>query len=224
MKPERKPLVHVEGNDKATEKMFIEEGWEISHDPYAVCDLLCFTGGSDVAPSIYREPIHFKTHYDLDRDDKCIQLFVDHHKFTPMVGICRGGQFLNVMCGGSMFQHVDNHNKRHKAKLEGTDMTLEVTSSHHQMMLPRLTYESDKAEIILSAKETSFRQKSTALTALSQDEVTLPDIEALYYRKDECLCFQPHPEWVSKGSVERDLFFSLIKTLFSVEGEEKCAV
>src|SRR3546814_3238996 len=27
----------------------------------------------------------------------------------PMAGICRGGQFLNVMCGGSMIQHVEGH-------------------------------------------------------------------------------------------------------------------
>lgn len=223
METEKKPLVYVEGNDKTTENMFIEEGWEISSDPYAVCDLVCFTGGLDVAPSIYRAPIHPKTQYDLERDDECVQMFVDHHKFTPMVGICRGGQFLNVMCGGSLFQHVDGHHKSHKAKLEGTDMTLEVTSSHHQMMLPKLDYGVDRPELILTADESSFRQKFSALTALSNDEITLPDIEALFYREDECLCFQPHPEWVKKGSVERDLFFSLIKTLFKLEGKEECA-
>src|SRR5438309_1359385 len=53
----------------------------------------------------------------------------------PMAGICRGSQFLNVMAGGRLCQHLDGHGSWHD--METSDgRSFEVSSTHHQMMLP----------------------------------------------------------------------------------------
>ena len=69
-------------------------------------ELVVFTGGADVDPSLYRETMEVRTHSDLARDlfekmfYKACRTYV-----VPMVGICRGAQFLTVMNGGKLKQH-----------------------------------------------------------------------------------------------------------------------
>lgn len=71
-------------------------------------DGLLFTGGEDVAPAHYGEP----------RDPRCQEpdrerdLFEIHlaraalSQRTPVLGICRGLQLLNVAAGGSLYQDI----------------------------------------------------------------------------------------------------------------------
>jgi len=72
--------------------------------------MVSFTGGEDVSPSMYGEPVGYRTGTNKYRDIFEKQIFEQALKHNiPMVGICRGSQFLNVMCGGRMIQDVTNH-------------------------------------------------------------------------------------------------------------------
>jgi len=64
-----------------------------------------FTGGADVSPFMYGEKKLSVTCNDEHRDEQ-EKLFFERYTKVPKVGICRGGQFLNVMNGGKMWQHV----------------------------------------------------------------------------------------------------------------------
>lgn len=101
--------VLVIGNNFQVQGMFREAGWDITRD-FNNADLLCFTGGEDVNPALYGEPCHPYTGFNKQRDAVEKQIF--HHAIhegIPCVGICRGGQFLNVMHGGKLWQHVHGH-------------------------------------------------------------------------------------------------------------------
>jgi len=66
----------------------------------------------------------------------------------PVLGICRGQQVINVALGGSLFQHIDDHDQRalgrahlaHRVAIDPVselaraagETTLEVNSLHHQ--------------------------------------------------------------------------------------------
>ncbi len=126
------------------------------YDAYRLCDGILFTGGHDVSPSLYGEekskkcgsPCHIRDRmegYILDRcllDDK------------PLLGICRGIQFMNAYLGGTLYQDlpsqydsvVEHHmappydRKAHSVSvLPDTKLadiigegTIDVNSYHHQ--------------------------------------------------------------------------------------------
>src|SRR5206468_3407306 len=78
-------------------------------------DLVIFAGGADVDPVLYGEVPHETTCCDPKRDQQDMDLYlmcVEHG--IPMLGICRGAQFLHVMNGGKLWQHVDKHYGDHR--------------------------------------------------------------------------------------------------------------
>lgn len=75
----------------------------------ALCDGFLFTGGQDVAPSLYGEqtlPACGALHPGRDALEQVLyaQAFAAD---KPIFGICRGLQFLNVMQGGTLYQDLD---------------------------------------------------------------------------------------------------------------------
>lgn len=173
-------------------------------------DIICFTGGADVSAELYGDRQHKYTYNDSVRDRREAALF--HYcvvESIPMVGICRGGQFLNVMSGGRMYQHVENHTHDHWLTDKRTGEQVFVSSTHHQMMLP-----GDKALVLGIADQQGSREWYNG--QIFERDQSNTDIEVLYYEHTKSLCFQPHPEFTGypqmkawfKGLVEE---FLLVK-------------
>ncbi|MBQ3383699.1 MAG: gamma-glutamyl-gamma-aminobutyrate hydrolase family protein [Erysipelotrichaceae bacterium] len=137
--------------------------------------------GTDVDPKHYGQPLDPRSEcslYDiLETDRKAIMSYINSSK--KVLGICAGLQELNVLLGGTLHQHIDNHMIRGEThpvtlskdsklyKMYGTDR-ISVSSTHHQCI--------DKlAPGVLQA-------------ALSDDGI----IEA--FEKDNILAVQWHPE------------------------------
>src|SRR5512138_3194140 len=105
--------IYVVGGAYGYGKLFQEHGWEVVID-LDEADIACFTGGEDVSPNYYGEQKHIRTYSNPLRDSVEKSIFnVFMEKEIPMLGICRGGQFLNCMSGGKMYQHVSNHTCDH---------------------------------------------------------------------------------------------------------------
>lgn len=159
-------------------------------------DVVLFTGGEDVNPEMYGEPCLAKTNFNRARDEREHVIFKGAlDRELPMIGICRGGQFLNAENGGKLWQHVTGHTRNHIARIEvppfnkgNKRRTIEVTSTHHQMMIP-----ADDAIVLLTACE-ALEKNSPSFSKVGKSE-TEPDIEAVFYDDTNCLCFQPHPEF-----------------------------
>lgn len=99
------------------------------------------------------------------------------------------GQFLNVMSGGRMYQHVEKHTRSHSMTDVRTGETIYVSSTHHQMMMP-----SNKATIIATAALGGLREWYDG--EVFHKDVSNEDIEVVWYADTKCLCFQPHPEFM----------------------------
>ncbi|MGV1086549.1 MAG: gamma-glutamyl-gamma-aminobutyrate hydrolase family protein [Mycobacterium sp.] len=71
-------------------------------------DGLVITGGRDVDPAVYGHEPHQATDEPAgDRDDwEFALLHAALRKGTPVLGICRGAQVLNVALGGTLHQHL----------------------------------------------------------------------------------------------------------------------
>ena len=156
-------------------------------------DIVLFTGGEDVDPSLYGEAALQQTRFNPVRDKREKAIYEEALKANiPMVGICRGGQFLNVMNGGKMWQHVDGHCGNHKMAVLGKDeRIITVTSTHHQMMIP-----NEETALVLATANESSRKLAFNLdkTHAKGSDV---DTEVVWYENTSCLCFQPHPEFGS---------------------------
>ena len=75
-------------------------------------DGLILSGGGDVAPHYFNQPLAGaeESSIDLKRDGLEIGLAqAALARNLPIFGICRGCQVLNVAAGGAMVQHFDGH-------------------------------------------------------------------------------------------------------------------
>lgn len=201
--------VYVVGGGYAYERMFKQAGYALATSMQEA-DLLCFTGGADVSPELYGEE-NVGSYCSPERDKHEEQVFDwAYANDVPMVGICRGGQFLNVMNGGKMWQDVDNHaiSGTHKAvcKYWGEIM---VSSTHHQMMRP-----SADGEQIVWASLATYKLNAEGLDKLG-DLPMGDDCEVVYYKDTKSLCYQPHPEIVNEGHECRKHFLMLVDKLMA---------
>lgn len=205
--------VFVMGGDYLTKKMFLDRGFLVCNN-VTNADLVVFTGGADVSPFYYGEEKHSTTYCDPNRDKSEAQLFDYCYEElqVPMVGICRGSQFLTVMSDGKLWQNVDNHAGRgsHDAVIEATGDIIKVTSTHHQMMIP-----PDDAEILMTATETTTKERMQDKNSMYRLRIVRPDpqekdIEAIWIERTKCLCTQFHPEYPNATKECTDTFFEML--------------
>lgn len=167
-------------------------GWEIVTE-LVDADLVLFTGGSDVNPTLYGEKVHPQSMVDEQRDRDDLSVFYAAQiRQMPMSGICRGGQFLNVMNGGRMYQHVTGHALGHTHELVDTrsGQALQVSSTHHQMMIA-----GSRGEIRGTGGRLATRKEWMDGDKIVCDFDQEDDVEVVLYLGRRTLCFQPHPEF-----------------------------
>jgi len=181
-------------------------------------DLIVFTGGPDISPEIYGQTKLPGVHVNIERDKKELAIY-QKYKDLPKVGICRGGQLLNVLCGGNLWQDINKHYNDHEVinllstgKYEAGE-SIFMTSSHHQMMIP-----GSGAEVIAIAQNASG-DKGIATVHKSSDANLKPtpyDPEVIWYEKEKTLCFQGHPEYLNTRTSRDscDYFFNLMNYFY----------
>ena len=197
----------VGGGGMGYAKMFIAAGWALSKD-IREADLVQFTGGEDVSPELFDEEKHPYTGNSFQRDLFEAGYFAIAQRMgIPMAGICRGGQFLNVMSGGSMYQHVEKHATGHNHDLIdiNTGRAISVSSTHHQMMIA-----GNDGVLVATANLGGFKEDmlNNVPTRRPRDTV---DTESVYYPTTKALCFQPHPEFFGPEHECFQYYFELIE-------------
>jgi len=202
--------VFIVGGGINYETMFEDMGWEIT-EQIDDADLVQFTGGSDVSPHLYGEETHPRTHSSLLRDTGEIKVYEDClRQGKPMAGICRGGQFLHVMSGGKLWQHIPGHAimHTHSAWSYDKETVLHVTSTHHQAM----RYSKDVGEVLLWAAAHGAHQHMSDGMVVAV-EVT-HNVESVYHMESKSFCYQPHPEF-EQGEC-REYYFDKLLELFGL--------
>jgi hypothetical protein len=199
-------------------RMFMNEGNFVGTDDPDKADIICYTGGADVHPSTYGEQVDpvINCYYDIARDRSDVEMFkFAKAKGVYQVGICRGGQFLNVMSGGKLWYDIDNHTQAHHASIVHTQdgVLVEkgkvlVSSTHHQQFIA-----GPGAEILMIADECTMKLNASDQWVLGNDTTEDEyDLESVWYPKTGCLCFQPHPEFGEYVDCRKTFFQFLEKT------------
>lgn len=159
------------------------------------CDLVIFTGGEDVSPSIYGEKTGKYTDFNTSRDLEEMGYFdLAKQEGKPMLGICRGSQFLCVMSGGRLVQHQENNEAVHPIVTSDGSIVL-ITSSHHQAQFP---YEMDKKAYKLLAWTEGISKMHWDGDNKEISKEPFKEAEIVFYPTTNCLGIQGHPEWQSR--------------------------
>jgi GMP synthase-like glutamine amidotransferase len=190
----KKILVLKGDSYKAVGEMFARHGYEVLYgvENLSQADVVVFTGGSDVSPYIYGEEPHGARGCDPIRDEFEKGIFNEYPTSKVKIGICRGGQLLNVLNGGRMFQDLGLITGIVPV-FDTENGYIDVLVDHHQGM------ESNPPE--------ALGWGACAWHELRSD-LYWPDY-AIFYPKTKSFCFQPHPEWGHKGT--EDYFFELLE-------------
>ena len=184
-------------------------------------DIVLFTGGEDVSPSLYKTRQHPTTRCNKERDKAEVSVFKKIKPTQLALGICRGSQFLCVMNGGKLVQNCWNHALRDTHGIIGdNNIEYEITSTHHQMQYPYNLNEGDYHVLFT----TSCLRSSGCYEGGNINIETIinkgePEI-VLYHKEGmpKCLAIQGHPEYMRPNAPVIEMLNNLIdETLNSIE-------
>ncbi len=163
-------------------------GCSIVDDPLE-SDFVIFTGGSDVNPDLYNESAIPETYVDLKRDQDDLVLWsLCRLEGIPMVGICRGAQFLWVKMGGELYQDIDNHNDGfHDIFVFEDNKKYRASSVHHQSCRPKAL---PGLKMIANCAISNTRKSAT-----HTHTGIMSDFEIYAFEKEGILGIQGHPEY-----------------------------
>lgn len=157
-------------------------------------DLVLFTGGADVTPGLYAEEAHSETSNDARRDAKEVAEFKKALALDiPMIGICRGAQFLCVMAGGKLVQDMENKYSQHPIQMWDGSIQ-QITSTHHQAMCP-FNLAKDEYHLLGWGENLSNHHEGGKREELSEYWEDFKEAEICYFPDIKALCIQGHPEY-----------------------------
>ena len=124
----------------------------------------------------------------------------------PMLGICKGIQFLNVLCGGDLYQDIYTQKETTILHLQ----SLERSYLHHHVEIKEGTH---LAEILGAGTHAVNSMHHQAVRTPGEDIVvsaTAPDgtIEAIESRNGQIVAVQWHPEGLIHSAPEMNRLFA----------------
>jgi len=180
-----------------------------------MCDGFLFTGGHDVTTDLYGEtPIGDVVQSCLKRDvmEKVfLEIAIDDDK--PVLGICRGIQFINVALGGSLYQDIPMQYPSKTKHRQNAPYDLPVHTVNIIEKTPLFALLNTPKLQVNSLHHQAIKQLSPELKEMAISEDGL--IEAVYMPGHRFLwAVQWHPEYSHKtDSSSKAIFSEFVKSM-----------
>lgn len=173
----------------------------------SLLDGLVLSGGTHVHPERYGQAPQVSARYDRKRDATDQQLLEQAEQIgIPVLGICRGAQFINVFRGGSLCQNVT---------------PLRINTRHRPLLLPlqtvRLVTASRLEQVMQSPVIGANRIHSQAIKRLGRHlQVTAVDNDLFVQgfentRGQWLMGVQWHPEYLLYHGGHRRIFAQFVE-------------
>ena len=176
-------------------------------------NVVLFTGGEDVDPSLYGCKREQCTHSNLKRDLAERAIFEKVRPDQVCLGCCRGSQMLCVMNGGILVQHCYNHAIGYTHGITDGSTLYQITSTHHQMQYP---YNLNRADYDVLFTTEPRRSPEYVGEKINQNAIiNNGEPEIVLYHKEgfpKCLAVQGHPEMIPDSPVAK-MISDLVKRL-----------
>lgn len=178
------------------------KGIDVSKQGLDGCDALLLWGGEDVHPRYYGE--NLSMYCDALKENSRDEAEWRAMKWAktmgiPIIGVCRGAQFLCAFAGGKIVQDITGHTgSKHGVDCtnfrRGKDtMHTECVSAHHQMMYP---FDIPHELLAITSMNRSHHYYGDVYSY--KDIVCEPEI--VYFPTVKGIGIQSHPEWMSANS------------------------
>lgn len=186
-------------------------------------DVVVFTGGQDINPSIYGCEKHDTTYYTKSRDDFELAAYAQVRPDQVCYGACRGAQLGAALNGCILVQDVENHwcSGTHEiSRFFGEDdlpQELRVPSLHHQMVYPYDLPKSDYTLLYVSKHNRSSYYHGDKITedkVRNIKEYGEPEV-MIFHRPGKPVFFgvQGHPEMLSSDHPTNIIFNNILNKL-----------
>lgn len=174
-------------------------------------EIVFFTGGEDVDPSIYGCKKHERTYSNIKRDKDELEVYRQVQLHQLIVGVCRGSQLCSVLNGGLIVQDVHNHGLWGTHEITNGKEKYQITSTHHQMQYPYNLREEDYDILFWANGLSKGYYAGDGIDPEKIIERGEPEV-VLYHKKNKpkCLAIQGHPEMMQYG-VLHDMLNNLIE-------------
>ncbi len=155
------------------------------------------TGGADINPARWKEPLHPKAslmHADKEASDF---LYAGEalRRDVPVLAICLGCQEINVALGGSLHQHIEGHEG-------GLEHPVEVSDSKLRDLVGR-------APTVNSYHHQAINRLGKGLTVTARTDGVIEGIESEKHRF--VVGVQWHPERIASRPEQKKLFRAFVE-------------
>lgn len=176
-------------------------------------EVVLFTGGEDVDPSLYGKERFQTTYSNLERDLEEKATFEKIRQDQLALGICRGSQLLCCLNGGILVQHCYGHAVGETHGIDNGEVMYQITSTHHQMQYPFDLPSKDYDLLYTSSERRSDDYYGDGVDADTIRRYGEPEI-VLYHKEGlpKCLAVQGHPEMIPNSPVAK-MISNLVKDL-----------
>lgn len=163
-------------------------------------DAFVLWGGTDIHPSYYGAAAHRYNQAGFHPSDRDVwewnAMKLCKAKGIPIIGVCRGAQFMCAFTGGKLIQHISGHSNGSHNVITTDGDKFAVTTCHHQMLDLRGT----NHELLAWTPEPLSRvyQGETELDVVNKDGFKEPEI--VYFPDIKGIAIQGHPEWAPESS------------------------
>lgn len=174
-------------------------------------DCLILHGGSDIHPGYYHKG---RSSYSgasampsgRDRTEWALMQQAKNLKI-PIIGICRGAQFLCAMEGGILFQHVTGHGGTHLVEVKDHEPFI-TNSIHHQMMVPAGNFE------IIAGLYNNAKRSREYWDVSGDADINIANVdvepEFVYYPDIKGFAVQWHPEMMAEDAIANQYLLNFI--------------
>ena len=160
------------------------------------------TGGCDVDPTMYGKAEEVVRCGKLDSRRDSLELLMVNRSFelnTPILGVCRGLQMMNVAAGGNLIIDLPSDRSTLIHQKEGRDVT-------HEVLVDSTKYFHEMTNCLASMVTSNHHQAIGRLGAGYEIQAYSPDsiIEAIWYSDTTAHPFALGVQWHPERMPQRD--------------------
>lgn len=178
-----------------------------------ICDGFLFTGGQDVSPELYGENAKYDDIIPCSMRDRMEKYILDKsiELNKPVLGICRGIQFINAALGGTLYQDIPTETN---SEIEH-HQTPPYDTPVHEVVIetdsPLFTLSQTKNLAVNSYHHQGIKDLSPKLKCMARATDGL--IEAVYMPDQKFVwAVQWHPELSYKSDMQNAKIFDTFIT------------